>query len=137
MIHLEAGLVLPLMNHLVQEGVHRLVPAMPPNVTATDDDLGRISFLPAPRVMAKPALEPPGHSNRNLVELASKLFSIETIVPIDQLAHIRLIGRMRLVRGPTRPASSPRMLRNSVRQQPASCISACVPRPRLNEVDDR
>src|SRR6476659_9409194 len=36
-------LVLPLMHHLVQQRVERLLPAMAPDVTTTHHDLGRLA----------------------------------------------------------------------------------------------
>ena len=38
-----AGLILPLMHHLVQQRVQRFLPAVSSDVTATHDDLGRFA----------------------------------------------------------------------------------------------
>ena len=43
MVDRAAGLVLPLMHHLVQQRVQRLLPSVPAQMRAADRDLGRLA----------------------------------------------------------------------------------------------
>ena len=63
-IDLEPLLILPLMHHLMQQGVERLVPPVTPDVPAADHDL-RLAAVRGWTVVAKPALHSARDANWN------------------------------------------------------------------------
>jgi len=86
MIHGAARFVLPLMYHLVQQRLNRLVPSVPPDVTPADDNLGAMPQLTAQRVMTKPRFHSPRYADRDRAQLAAKLRCIEGSMRMRQLA---------------------------------------------------
>lgn len=97
MIDLQALFVLPLMHHLVQQGVSSLVPSVAPDMPPTDNDFRGVATLTAPRVVAEPAAHPARDPNRNTFENTLKLLLVEVRVPSSQLAGEPLIGGMGLL----------------------------------------
>ena len=95
MINRLAGLILPLMHHLVQQRRNRFIPPVPPNVTPAYHDLGTKLLLSAQRVMPEPSLHPPRYANRNIGKLATELRRIELPMRTSEITHKPLIVRMR------------------------------------------
>lgn len=98
MIHLEPALVLPLMNHLMQQRLHRLVPTVPPNMAAADDDCGALTVGAAPRVMAEPAPHPARDVDRQRGQLAGELLLVELRMMPHQppsQSFVRRVGALR------------------------------------------
>ena len=94
MIDLLPCFVLPLMHHLVQQRLNRLVPAVPADMAAADHDLRAISLLPAQRVMPQPRFHPARDANRNRAQLSTEFREIELAVRASEITHELLIGRM-------------------------------------------
>ena len=127
------GLVLPLMHHLVQQRVQRLVPA----VAAQCRQLIAISpGSPAlrRRVVAEPALHAARHANRNGLQRAAEMLGVVPLVPLGELrsASGSSSGRVRSRRD--RPARRRRPNATTIRRC-AARRSARV-RPSTN-CDDR
>lgn len=94
MIDLLHCLVMPLMHHLVQQRLNHLVPAVPADMAAADNDLRAISLLPAQRVMPQPRFHPARHANGNRAQLSTEFREIELAVRASEITHEPLIGRM-------------------------------------------
>jgi hypothetical protein len=58
MIDRPTGLVLPLMNHFVQQRLDSLIPPVPPNMPPADHDLGRMPHLSPQRIVTESRLHP-------------------------------------------------------------------------------
>ena len=102
MVHRQPGLILPLMNHLMHERVHRLHPSVTIDVPATDHDLPALSRRLAMGVMPETTFHPARDANRRRREESSKLFPIVRFVcAAKPLSHRFVIG-MALLRRATR-----------------------------------
>lgn len=93
MIDRTPGLILPLVNHLMQKSLDRLIPAMPPNMSAADNDLLRMPSLAAQRVMAKARLHSAGNSNWNGAQLTTELRRIQST-----MSTCELLNKMKICR---------------------------------------
>src|SRR5690606_9415733 len=80
-------LVLPLVNHLVQQGVQRLVPAMPLDVRVADGDLRTLPPRKRGGVVAEAALHAPGHAYGDRPEQSLEVARVVPPVPLLQLLH--------------------------------------------------
>ena len=87
-----AGLVLPLMHHLVQQRVHSLSPAVAPQVLAAEHDLGAGPVLTGGAVVAEPRLHAPGEAHRDARERAAEVLRIEIGVRIGETREQRRIA---------------------------------------------
>src|SRR5688500_15450158 len=76
----EPALVLPLVHHLVKQGVHGLVPSITTDVPPADYDLGPAALLAAEDVVAQPAFHAARHPDRNRCQLAAESRFVETCV---------------------------------------------------------
>ena len=72
--------VLPLMDHLVKEGMQSLVPAVASQMAPTDRDLAGRSVLSG-GIVTEAALHAARHANRNGFQLAAKVFVVEARMP--------------------------------------------------------
>src|SRR5437868_3028293 len=109
MIDDEPLLVLPLMHHLVQQRVQRLLPPVAPDVPAAQDDL-RLAAFARRTVVAESALHPAGDADRDLAESAVEPIFVVRVVEAEQLANQRLIcwvGSLRRA-SPSRRIDGPR-----------------------------
>lgn len=77
MVNPQPALVLPLMNHLVQQCMDGLFPTVALDMPAADNDLGGVPVLAAPCVVPEPALHSPRHPYRHPFQLTTKLRSIQ------------------------------------------------------------
>src|SRR5690348_17937364 len=97
MIDLESVFILPLVHHLVHQGVDDLFPPMAPYVPPTDGDLPKGSVAvsrwlssrraverssgravqPSRRIVPQPALHSPRDPNRHHAQLAAEVFPVE------------------------------------------------------------
>jgi len=88
-IRLLTRLVLPLVNHLVEQGVYRFVPPISPDVSPAYDDLGAPAGLATPYIMTEPAFHPPRYADGDRRELAAESRRVEVDVMLHQLADQR------------------------------------------------
>lgn len=94
MVHREAGFILPLMHHFVQQCRDGLVPAMILDMPPADDDLGAEFRLAAQRIVSEPALHSPRNTNRNIGKLAAEFGSVELPMRARQVANVSRVRRM-------------------------------------------
>jgi hypothetical protein len=104
MVNRLAGLILPLVHHLVNERLDRLAPSVTPNVSSADRDLPSLAGRIAMSVMPEPALHPSRYAYRNPCERAAESLAIQLFVRATELLGHRVIiamsslGRPRLAR---------------------------------------
>src|SRR4029077_928671 len=87
-------LVLPLVHHLVQQRVQRLLPPVAANVAPADDDLGLTTFARR-RVVPQPALHPPRDANGNHSQRSAESLIVVRGVPPRELPNKRHVGWIR------------------------------------------
>jgi hypothetical protein len=63
-IHRDTGLGLPLVHHLVQQGMLDLCPEVPGDMAAADRDLQRPASSKVHAQLTKPGPHPPGEPDR-------------------------------------------------------------------------
>ena len=97
-IHGESTLVLPLVNHLVQQCVNGLLPPVAADVPPADHDLGATAFLSAKDVVTQPAFHPARHTDGNGGQLAAEPRFVQPAMMVLENTHERLIGRVRRLR---------------------------------------
>jgi hypothetical protein len=107
-VHREAGLRLPLVHHLMQQGVLHLGPGVAGDVATTDGDLDR---PPGPELNAQlaesrphPAREP----ERQTPEDSAEMLGVEPLVGLAQAVEQPQVARTRTL-APLRPWRSRRM----------------------------
>src|SRR5205085_342507 len=93
MVYDEPLLVLPLVHHLVQQGVQRFLPAVAPDMAAADYDL-RLTTLGCRTVVSEPAAHPTRDANWNPAQLSREALGVVDLVPARQLADERRISRV-------------------------------------------
>lgn len=98
MVDSAAGLILPLMHHLMQKRLDRLTPSVTPNMSTADHDFGTCAGFVTMRVMAKPALHSARYADWNLVERAAESFAIQIFVRAKKPLRHALIIRMYFLR---------------------------------------
>src|SRR5207249_10479545 len=92
MVDRVACLVLPLVHHLVQQRVERLVPAMAADVPPTDRNLGRFAERRT-GVVSQPAPHAARHAYRHGAELAVEVLGIVPLMPPRQLTdEVAVLG---------------------------------------------
>src|SRR5512146_2842507 len=91
-IERKAGFVLPLVHHLVQERVQRLVPPMATEMPPGDRDLGAVAVL-GRRVVPEPAPHPARDANRHRLERVAEILGVVPSVPLRQSLRRRLVLR--------------------------------------------
>jgi hypothetical protein len=84
MVNPKSRLRLPLMHHLVQEGVLHLRPIMPQEMPPADSNFPRLTSVPVGGKLAQPALHPAGQANRDIAEGATEMTDIEGSVQFSQ-----------------------------------------------------
>ena len=137
MIDLHSSLVLPLMYHLMQQGMNRFVPSIAPNMPSTDDDLRLMPRLSAPRVVTEPGLHPAGNTNRNSCQLTAELHCVQIRMLPGELSCKALIGRLSSIGVTSRTAGRVSMGRNFPLEQSAPCVGPIPPRASVDESHDR
>ena len=102
MIHSQACLCLPLVNHFMQHGVLNLGPRMPVDVSPADPDLGWPSSFGIDRKLSEPASHPPRQPDRDLAQSSTELpkieLAVESLQPMQQ-GHVSRSGSL----SPRRP----------------------------------
>ena len=93
MIDRASGVILPLMHHLVQQSLNRLLPTVPSDMTAAYHDLGGMSRLTAKRVMTKSRLHAAGDADRNCGQFAAEFRSVQLAMRTGKLAHEMQVRR--------------------------------------------
>ena len=86
MIHDEPLFILPLVNHLVQQGMKRFGPAVTADVATTQDNFG-LAAVGGGTVVAKPALHATRDADWNLAERTAKSLPIVLRVPASELSN--------------------------------------------------
>jgi hypothetical protein len=135
MIDGEPLLVLPLVHHLVEQRVERLLPAITPNVPSAQNDL-RLMAVRRRTVVTEPTLHSTRHPNRHLAECPAEPLFIVRRVPARQLVNDREVGRM----GSLRRASSARRIRRPRHRKLENRSARVVPHhsiPAMHEDDNR
>lgn len=94
MIHFLTRFVLPLMHHLVQECLNRLVPAVTTNVSRADHDFRPISLLSAKRIVTEPRFHPARNTNWNRAELTAELRQVQLAMRTREITNEALVCRM-------------------------------------------
>jgi len=94
----ESLLVLPLVHHLVQQRVYRLVPSVAPDVAPAQYDL-RLATPAGRTVVPKPALHTARDANWNLAKSSAESLPVVCGVQSRQLANERNVRRIRLFWG--------------------------------------
>src|SRR5262245_48972730 len=90
MIDRASGLVLPLMHHLVQQGLQRFGPSVAPKVTPTDRELRRCSKRGS-RVVSQPAPHATRHTDGNGLQLPTEMLGVVARVPAGELRREGLV----------------------------------------------
>ena len=90
MIDRQPGLVLPLMNHFVEQRVERLVPSVPADVSPADRDLRGVAARGA-GVVPQPTPHSSRHANGNAAKRATKVLRVVVRMPSRQLGHERSV----------------------------------------------
>jgi hypothetical protein len=80
MVDRASRFVLPLMDHLVEEGVEHLVPTMSAKMTPTNGNLARPAMLRG-GVVTEAALHSARDANRNRTKGASEMLIVESCMP--------------------------------------------------------
>jgi hypothetical protein len=92
MVHWPTRFILPLVDHLVEEGLYCLVEAVSADVPAADCYLRTMLCLTPQSVVTKPRLHPAGNANWNGAELAAELRRIESPMCSRKLTNHMLIA---------------------------------------------
>jgi hypothetical protein len=96
-IHRDAGLRLPLMHHLVQQGVLHLGPGVARDVATADGDLQR---RPGPDIHAQltePSPHPAGETDRQIPERSAEVLGVEAVVGLAQAVEQHQVAGARPV----------------------------------------
>ena len=126
-------LVLPLVHHLVEQGVECLRHSVPPNVTAADHDLGPVIIAARGAVVTEPALHSPRDAQAYAAQLSGKVERVVLGMPANQLLDERGIVGMRLLARTT----NGRAPLYWVRENRPPCRRALRPGAPAGEGDDR
>lgn len=137
MIHSESAFILPLMDHLVNQRVYRLVPSMSSDVTTTYHDLGALPGRIPVSVMSEPALHPARDAHWNSAQQPAESLAVERLMRAAESLDHGLVIRMRAF--PNTPRTSDRRLFtvHGVRDKCAPRRLSRGTRFSLDELDDR
>lgn len=97
-IQRQSRLYLPLVHHLVQNGVLYLFPRFLPDMRTADRDRDRLPGTHVYAVFAQPGLHSPGEPKRNLPELPLKILVVEPgmglpeIIEYSEVAWLGALG---------------------------------------------
>jgi len=109
MIDDQSLLVLPLMHHLVQEGVERFAPAVPSDVPPANDYFG-LASKDGGAIVAESAFHSTRDTDGNGFKGPTKSLAIVRVVPARELSNHREVGWIGALRRPltARRAGRPR-----------------------------
>ena len=132
MVHRQAGFGLPLMHHLVQQGVLYLFPRMPGEVPAAYAYfLGSVGVV-LQYQLSQPSAHPAGQADGNRTQATAEMTEVELMVQLFQPAENRRVTRSRALRA-SRPGPPSRRESNragSSKTYAPSDISIRPPGPR-------
>ena len=90
MVDRQAIFILPLVNHLVEQRLEGLGPAMTPEMPARDGDLSTLTTGRG-AVMSEPTPHPARYAYRNRFQIAAEMFGVEALVPLTELERERFV----------------------------------------------
>ncbi len=91
--------VLPQVHHLVQQGVGRLVPAVPVDVAAAHGDLVRLAGLVPDAQLSEPGAHPPGDPERQRGKRAAEMARVQFREQPGQALRLLEVAGLRPVAG--------------------------------------
>jgi hypothetical protein len=93
MIHSKPGFGLPLVHHLVQQGVLDLGPWVPRDVTPTDGDIERAAGLDLDRELAQTGAHAARKPDRDLVQGPAEVLGVKSLVKAGESVQEDQIAR--------------------------------------------
>ena len=92
-VHRETGLRLPLMHHLVQQGVLHLGPGVAGDVATADGDLHRSPGSDLHAQLAEPRPHPAREPDRQAPERSAEMLAVEPLVSLAQAVEQQQVAR--------------------------------------------
>ena len=118
-----AGLVLPLMHHLVQQRVQCFIPPVSPNVATTHDNLRRLTIRRRGHVVTKSRAHSTRDTDLNVLERAIEVPIVVPTMPLGQTLRERRVIRMWRVRTTSARRPRDRKAKNALSREPTSDAS--------------
>jgi len=137
MIHSKSGLGLPLVYHLVQQGVLDLGPCVPRDVTPADGDIEWAAGPDLNRELTQAGTHAAGEPDRDLAQGPAEVLRVQSLVKAGEpVQQDQITGASPLARAGPRPGWGVRLHRK--RQELALGRAAEHPRDsRIQEPDNR